>query len=135
MYSREHLLVGAAVSGLSVAVLARTFEPAVLSLLFGYGVLLSVFVDLDHFLLARWRSGDWSHLRACVLNPGDAFGDQDWVFEDIDDMEQERLLSHVVLGGLLVGGQALVSVPLAAFTAVILYAHVLADLLRDNGIA
>ncbi|WP_458189450.1 hypothetical protein [Haladaptatus sp. NG-WS-4] len=135
MYSREHFVIGAIVSGLLLVPLSGRFSTSLLAALFAYGVLLSVFVDLDHFVLTRFRTGDWRHLRACLANPIDAFGDQDWVFEDIDDMEHERILSHAILGGLLVGGLAVVSTTIAVFTAVVLYAHVLADLLRDNGFA
>jgi hypothetical protein len=134
MYSREHFVIGLVVSGLLLVPLVGRFEPLLLAGLFVYGVLLSVFVDLDHFVLTRLRTGDWRHLRACLANPTDAFGDQDWVFEDVDDMEHERILSHVLLGGVLVGVLVLVWPPVAVFTAVVLYAHVLADLLRDNGV-
>ncbi|WP_227353749.1 hypothetical protein [Haladaptatus salinisoli] len=135
MYSREHFVIGAAVSGLLLVPLSDRFSTPLLAVLFTYGVLLSVFVDLDHFVLTRFRTGDWHHLRACLADPPAAFGDQDWVFEDIDDMEHERILSHVLLGGLLVGGLAVLSPAVAVFTAVVLYFHVLADLLRDNGFA
>ncbi|WP_433624059.1 hypothetical protein [Halomicrococcus sp. NG-SE-24] len=135
MYSREHFLLGAVAAGLMLVPLSRTFGPLVLAALFGYGVLLSVFVDLDHFVLTRFRTGDWRHLRACLAEPTAAFGDQDWVFEDVDDMEHERILSHAVVGGALVAALLVVSVPVAVFTAVLLYVHVLADLLRDNDLA
>ncbi|WP_458205746.1 hypothetical protein [Haladaptatus sp. NG-SE-30] len=135
MYSREHFVIGVGVSGLLLVPLSGRFSTPLLAVLFVYGVLLSVFIDLDHFVLTRFRTGDWRHLRACLASPADAFSDQDQVFEDIDDMEPERILSHMILGGLLVGGLAVVSQPVAVFTAVVLYAHILADLLRDNGFA
>ena len=135
MYSREHFLLGAVAAGIMLVPLSETFGPPILAALFCYGVLLSVFVDLDHFVLTRLRTGDWRHLRACLAEPTAAFGDQDWVFEDVDDMEHERILSHAVLGGALVAALLVVSVPVAVFTAVLLYVHVLADLLRDNGLA
>ncbi|MFB9806037.1 hypothetical protein ACFFQF_12310 [Haladaptatus pallidirubidus] len=136
MYSREHFLIGAIVSGLLLVPLSERFGTPVLAGLFVYGVLLSVFIDLDHFVLTRIRTGSWRHLTACLRNPIAAFGDQDWVFEDMDDtgLEHERILSHVFLGGVLVGVFVFASPAVAVFTAVVLYFHVLADLLRDNGV-
>ena len=137
MYSREHFVIGSVVSGLSVAALRETFALPVLAALFLYGVLLSVFIDLDHFVVARRHASDWSHLRACVSDPVYAFTKQDEVFEGIPEtqIQLERLLSHAVLGGSLTAALAVVSVPVAVFTAVVVYAHVVADLLRDAGFA
>ncbi|WP_423744237.1 hypothetical protein V5735_14950 (plasmid) [Haladaptatus sp. SPP-AMP-3] len=137
MYSREHFLIGAVASALLLVPLSGRFGTPLLVALFVYGVLLSVFIDLDHFVLTRFETGNWRHLRACLANPTDAFGDQDWVFEDVDSAELEhmRILSHVAIGGVLVGVTAFLWPPVAVFTAVVLYCHVLADLLRDNGVA
>lgn len=137
MYSREHLAIGAVVSALLLVPLSRRFGVPLLVALFVYGVLLSVFIDLDHFVLTRLETGSWRHLRACVANPRDAFGDQDWVFEDMKNtgLEHLRILSHVAIGGVLVGVLVVLWPPVAVFTAVVLYFHVLADLLRDNGVA
>ena len=137
MYSREHFAIGVVVSALLLVPLSSRFGVPLLAVLFAYGVLLSVFIDLDHFVLTRLETGSWRHLRACVSNPRDAFGDQDWVFEDMEDtgLEHLRILSHVAIGGVLVGVLVLFSPPAAVFTAVVLYFHVLADLLRDNGVA
>ncbi|WP_266078248.1 hypothetical protein [Haladaptatus caseinilyticus] len=136
MYSREHFLIGVVVSGVLLVPLSGAVSVPLLAGLFVYGVLLSVFIDLDHFLLTRLRTGSWRHLEACLADPVAAFGDQDWVFEDVDGakLEHERILSHALLAGLLVGGFLLVSPVVAIFTAVVLYFHVLADLLRDNGV-
>jgi len=137
MYSREHFLIGATVSAAGVAVLRGAFSVPLLAALFVCGVLLSVFIDLDHFLVARRHAGDWSHLRTCVRDPVFAFTQQDEVFEGIPEqqIQLERLLSHALVGGALTAALALVSVPVAVFAAVVVYAHVVADLLRDAGIA
>ncbi|WP_089698747.1 hypothetical protein [Halogranum gelatinilyticum] len=42
-----------------------------------------------------------------------------------------RLLSHVVLGGLAVGGLVLVDGFLAVFVGLVLYVHLLSDLVAD----
>lgn len=137
MYSREHFLIGIAVAGAGVVALRDAFSVPVLAALFAYGVLLSVFVDLDHFVVARRHAGDWSHLRDCVRDPVYAFTEQDEVFEGIPESQIriERLLSHALLGGALTAALWVVSPLVAGFTAVVLYAHVVADLLRDAGVA
>lgn len=133
MYSGEHLLVGAATSvGLALTLPLGGGLP-VLAAVVGYGVLLSVFIDLDHFVVARAVAGDWRHLRDAVADPVAAFTEQDDVFPDVS-LRQERLLSHVLLGGALVGALALPAPVLAVFTAVVVYVHVLCDLLRDTGV-
>ncbi|NHN49922.1 hypothetical protein G9464_20340 [Halostella sp. JP-L12] len=137
MYSREHALLGAVVSAIGVAALRGTFSLPALAALFAYGVLLSVFIDLDHFVVARRHAGDWSHLRACVRDPVFAFTEQDEVFAGVPEgqIRTERLLSHALIGGALTAGLAAASVPVGLFTAVVLYVHVVADLLRDAGLA
>lgn len=132
MQSREHAVVGTVVSALLVASRLDTLSAPVAAALVGYGVALSVLVDLDHFVVTRLLVGDWRHLRRVLDRPADVFGDQEWIFEDVHDFVVERLLTHAVLGGALVGATAFVDGDLAVFTAVVLYAHVLADLLRDN---
>jgi hypothetical protein len=137
MKSPEHAVLGAIASGILVAVLSGISVPLEAAVLFAYGLVLSVFVDLDHFLVARYHAGDWSHLRRCVTDPVFAFTEQEQVFEGVDTrtLEVHRLLSHVLLGGALVGVLALFELIYALFTAVVLYVHVVADLLRDAEIA
>lgn len=132
MESRAHAAVGAAVSFALIAVLWPDAGPVRISTLWTYGVALSVLVDLDHFVVARVVVGDWRHLRRVLANPTGALWGQAWIFEDFDSLELERLLSHALLGGALVAGLWVVTPRLATFTAVLLYVHVLADLLRDN---
>jgi hypothetical protein len=137
MKSPEHAVLGAVASGILVVVLPEITVPLEAAILFAYGLVLSIFVDLDHFLLARYHAGDWSHLRRCVTDPVFAFTQQEQVFEGVDTrtLEIHRLLSHVLLGGLLVGALAVFEPVYALFTAVVLYVHVVADLLRDAKIA
>lgn len=133
MKSHEHAVVGAVVSTIGVAAL-RQFSRPVRAVLWAYGVLLSVFIDLDHFLIARAKAGDWSHLRAAVSDPVWAFTDQEAVFEELT-LAFERLLSHTLLGGLLTLGLYLLSPAVAAYTGVVLYFHVLADIVREAELA
>ncbi|MDL5362849.1 hypothetical protein [Halalkalicoccus sp. NIPERK01] len=134
MRSLEHATIGALCSALALSVLARGRSLPEKLALWIYGLLLSVFIDLDHFVIARAKTGSWSYLTRAVRHPVWAFTDQTEVFPDLD-MALERLASHVVIGGALVAVLRPVSRPLAAFSAVVVYAHVLADLLRELDLA
>ena len=97
-----------------------------------YAVVLGVGVDFDHFLVARYNAGDWRALRACLADPRLAFVSQEEIFAPEEVGVLQRLLTHVVLAGvvvaaLLAGGL----VDLAVLSAVVLYVHVLADLAWD----
>lgn len=96
-----------------------------------YGTAVGVFIDLDHFLIARFKTGRWDAVRFCLSNPAAAVGDQSEIFEPGDVGVLSRLLSHVVIAGIVVPVIALLSVPLAIVTGVVLYAHLLADLVWD----
>lgn len=137
MKSAEHAILGGITAGVLVVALPGIDLPLEAFALFAYGLLLSVFVDLDHFLLARYHAGDWSHFRRCVTDPAFAFTRQEQVFDGVDGptLETHRLLSHALVGGALVAGTFLVGPIYAVFTAIILYVHVVADLLRDGGVA
>ncbi|KAB1196773.1 MULTISPECIES: metal-dependent hydrolase [Haloferax] len=134
MKSLEHAAVGGVV-GVAAAILLR--PPVSLPVLVVTAVVLSVFVDLDHFVLARAERGDWATLELAVTNPRVGLFEQERLFEEFDDeFDLKRLFTHHLLGGVAVAGVALAgSVSLAAFVAVVLYAHVVCDYLRDLGLA
>lgn len=134
MQSRAHAVVGAVVSAPLVVTLWPFAEPPVVVGLWAYGVGLSVLVDLDHFVVARLSVGDWRHLRRVLARPTDVLWDQSWIFPEEDLLETQRLLSHALLGGAVVIGTWFLAPALALYSAVVLYAHVVADLLRDNGV-
>ncbi|MFB1064015.1 hypothetical protein [Natrinema sp. H-ect4] len=96
-----------------------------------YGTVVGVFIDLDHFLIARLKTGDWDAVRFCLTDPGAAVADQSEIFDPGDVGVLSRLLSHVVLTGIAVPVIAIASVPLAIVTGAVLYAHLLADLVWD----
>ncbi len=134
MYSRAHAAIGAAVSVLWIAFRSPEQSLPAAAGLVAYGVAVSVLIDLDHFLLARVQAGDWSHLRRALSNPPRALWDQAWVLEGVE-LERQRLATHVVVGSALVGGLWPLAPDLALLTAALVGAHVLADLLRDYGVA
>ncbi|EMA00694.1 hypothetical protein SAMN05443574_101116 [Haloarcula vallismortis] len=129
MYSRDHAIVSAAVGAVGVAVFP---VPLPWWAAVGYAVVIGVAIDVDHFAVARLETGDWDALRRCLRNPKIAVLDQDEIFDPQDLWPLQRLLSHHLIGGVAVFGLWLVSEPLALFTALVLYAHVLGDLVWDN---
>ncbi|MGM0590760.1 MAG: hypothetical protein ACQETI_03860 [Halobacteriota archaeon] len=78
------------------------------------------------------NTGSWEPLRRCLRNPRILLVDQSEIFAGDDVWPLERLFSHVLIIGVAVPGLYLVDSYLAAFTAVILYAHLLADLYHDT---
>jgi len=129
MYSRDHAIVSAVVGAVAAFGLPL---PIPRWAAVGYAVAVGVGIDFDHFLVARLTTGDWAALRRCLGNPRLVFLDQSEIFEPLALWPLQRLLSHHVLGGVAVAALWTVSGPLALFTAIVLYAHVLSDLLWDN---
>lgn len=134
MYSIHHAAVSAVV-GAIVAFVAGSIDLLGVALppiaLVGYAVAIGVFVDLDHFLIARLRTGSWEALRFCLRNPLAAFGDQGEIFAPGDVGGLNRLLSHLLIAGVAVAGLAALSVEFAVFTGAVLYVHVVTDVAWD----
>lgn len=128
MYSREHAIASLAV-GVAGAVALSLPVPAWAAV--AWAVVVGVGIDFDHFLVARATTGDWRAARRCLADPTLIVRDQGAIFDPSEITPIQRLLSHVVIAGALVGGLALVDVALAAFTALVLYVHLLADLVWD----
>jgi ABC-type Mn2+/Zn2+ transport system permease subunit len=130
MYSKQHFLISVLV-GVAVAVLAGVTLPLAVATV-GYAAVLGVGVDFDHFLVARLNTGRWDALIGVIRNPRRAFLDQEDIFEEGKDVTKiQRLLSHVVLGGLLVAVLYPFLPYFAVVSAVVLYVHVLCDLYQD----
>jgi len=132
MRSSEHFLASVPVVALALTSLRDQCGRVRLAVLGVYGLALGVGIDFDHFLLARLYAGDWRHLRYLLRNPIAAVTEQEGIFEDVRDMTLQRLLSHVLLGGALIGLTKRASGALGLVTTVVLYWHLLCDLLRDN---
>jgi hypothetical protein len=128
MYTRHHAVVSALV-GVALAVTVSTPLPAFLLVV---GVtLLGVFVDLDHFLIARVRTGNWNALVRCLRSPRVAFLDQDEIFEGDAVGAWPRLGTHVVITAALVTALAVVSPALALAAGVVLVVHIGCDVAYD----
>lgn len=129
IYSRSHFLISVVVGIMVAAAVGATLPRT--AFLIAYAGAVGVLIDLDHFLLARLNTGGWRAARACLADPSLVLLDQDDIFEDGEVGSYRRLLSHALIGGALVGGLALVDSFLAVFTAVVLYAHVVSDLVAE----
>ena len=96
-----------------------------------YGTAVGVLVDLDHFLISRYKTGTWDAVRFCLSHPTAALADQRRIFDPGDVGVLSRLLSHLLIAGLAVPGLALVDVTLAILTGVVLYVHLVSDVVWD----
>ena len=130
MDSKRHFLISFAL-GFALAAVLNTALPD--PVLVGYAAVLGVAIDFDHFLVSRLYRGDWKATRRCLADPRLVFFDQSAIFDDDDLWPRQRLLSHVAIIGAFVPGVFVVAGPsLALVSGVVLYAHVLADLIEDN---
>ena len=129
IYSRNHFVLSVLVGIAAVLYLGPSAVRGVA--LVAYAAAVGVGIDFDHFLLARLNAGDWRALRYCLHHPSVVFLDQSSIFESGEVGSLHRLLSHALIGGALVAGLAFVRPALAVLTAVVLYVHVVADLVAD----
>lgn len=129
MYSRGHALLSAAI-GIPLAV-GTSGANVSAALLWGYVVLLGVGIDFDHFVIGRLNRGDWTNTLRCLRNPAQVFVDQSTLFDSGDIWRDQRLFSHLLIGGVLTTGLWTINTYWAFATAVTVYTHVLADLYSD----
>jgi len=128
MNSRDHALLSLVLAGGIVLAVPPPTHPAVLvAVVLGVGV----GIDLDHFALALANTGSTKPVRRVIRRPSIALLDQRAIFDDGDLTPAQRLLSHVVVGGVGVAGLWLASRYWALVVAVTIYVHVLADLYAD----
>ena len=128
MYSRNHALLSGVVG---IIVVVGIPEPQYPVLLWLYILTIGVIIDLDHFLIGRWNRGDWTNLWRCLQTPSRVIVNQQSIFDRGDIWRDQRLLSHLLIGGVLVGFLWLVNWHWALGTALVVYTHVLADLYSD----
>lgn len=130
MYSLAHAVISLLVASGVVVAGSPTVHPV---LAVAYGVALGVLIDLDHFLLAWVLSGSLTPVRRVLSKPWIVVSDPGTIFESNDLDPYPRLISHVVITGVLVPAAWLAVDPfVGVLTAAVLYAHVLADLVADR---
>lgn len=114
---------------MALAATVRTPVPWPL-LVVGAG-LLGTAVDLDHFVIARLRTGSWSQLRRCLADPRMALLEQDEIFQEGAVGKLARLASHLLITAVLVAGLSVVGPTLALAAGVVLAVHILCDVAWD----
>lgn len=129
MLSKHHLLLSLA-AGVALVPLLPSIYPW--WFVVGVATVLGVGIDFDHFLVARLNQGDWRATVRGLRNPRLLFFDQANLFPDDALWARQRLLSHALIGSVLVGVFVLVAPWVALITAVTLWVHIVADLLWDN---
>lgn len=128
MYSRSHGAISLAIGVGLVAAGVSWVHPLVIV---AYTTAIGVGIDVDHFLIARYNTGEWRALEYLLSNPRRALADQSTIFDPEEIDAFERLLSHAVVVGVAVPATWLVDPALGLATGVTLYGHVLADLVAD----
>lgn len=128
MRSRHHFPISMGVGIVLAATVATPLPRPVLAVAAG---LLGTAVDLDHFLIARVRTGSWEPLRRCLADPRMALLAQDEIFEAGDVGALARLGSHLVVTAVAVAALAPVARSLALAAAVVLSVHVACDVVWD----
>jgi tagatose-1,6-bisphosphate aldolase non-catalytic subunit AgaZ/GatZ len=124
MNSTAHALVSVLVG---VAAVVASTPPVHPVAVVAIAVVVGVGIDFDHFLIARYNAGDWRALGACLRDPRMVLFDQGAIFGASEVDAVERLVTHLVIGGVAVALLWLASPYLAVLVAATLYAHVLAD--------
>jgi len=129
MQSRHHFPISVGVGVVLVLTLSMSLPWPVV--VFGAG-LLGTAIDLDHFLIARLRTGHWQSLRRCLTDPRLALLDQDDIFDVGDVGKATRLISHLVITVVVVGGLAVTGQrTLAVAAGTVLAVHVACDVVWD----
>jgi hypothetical protein len=125
MKSSAHAAISLAV-GLAAVVVAPPPIPVPTAV--ALAVAIGVGIDFDHFLLARYNTGHWGAAVRCLRDPRIVFLDQGAIFEAGEVGSLNRLLTHVLIGGVAVPLAYLWDPYVGALVAASLYAHLLADL-------
>jgi hypothetical protein len=128
MHSKGHFVGSLAVGLALVAVAPPTVLGVPAVALVPYAVVLGVGIDLDHFLIAWYNAGEPRAIRAGLAHPRRLLFDQGALFEPDEISSHERLLTHVVIAGVLTLATWTLSPTLGLATAATLYVHVCSDL-------
>ncbi len=100
MEAIDHFKVSFLSAPVFILLLYTTFTVYSFAALFVYAVAVGVLIDLDHFLIARTREGSWKHFVAAVKDFRTIVTENEKIIEGAVS-EGERLLSHLVLMGIV----------------------------------
>jgi len=128
VYSRAHAVLSV-LTGVCLVGLTRPPDPLVVV---AVAVGVGVGIDFDHFAIAWLNTGSAKNVRRVLTEPRLAVTEQTALFDDGDLTAPQRLLSHVLLGGVAVTALWLVALDYwALVVGASLYVHVVADLYAD----
>jgi hypothetical protein len=128
MYSRNHLLISLIIGLISASFFGITGLE--FALIVGYGCVIGVLIDIDHFVIARINTGTWSALRASLARPSKLLFQQRTVFTG-EVGKLQRLLSHMIISGVIVSIIAVFNIILSLFSIIIFYFHIVGDIYAD----
>lgn len=130
IYSKHHLLISVLVGGtIGVFTTNSAIEIVIVVLYSGF---VGVFIDLDHFLISRVKTGNWTALLNCIQTPIQSLFYQKGIFREGEVEPSERIVSHLVIIG---GGVSIlwfISKYWAFVSLVVLYMHLLTDSIADT---
>ncbi|QLH80246.1 hypothetical protein [Halosimplex pelagicum] len=129
MKSASHAAISLVVA---TGALALTAPPIPAWAVVAVALVVGVGVDFDHFLLAWYNTGSLDPVRRCLRDPRIVLVAQDEIFDVGSVGALNRLLSHVVIGGVAVPLLWLRYPYVDGLVAAALYAHVLADLVSTT---
>jgi hypothetical protein len=97
--------------------------------------LAGTLIDVDHFLIARWRHGDWRYMKTTFSSFWTSLHDIQSVVDDEDDIEcSERLLTHAVILVVLLIASSIASEVLLDVAALSTAVHLLMDIYADSSL-
>lgn len=65
--------------------------------LFGLAVAAGTLIDLDHFLISRYRLGNWRDLKKVLKYPGHYMKNQDRIFSENAVKSTDRTITHFLV--------------------------------------
>lgn len=129
MYSKYHFIISVVIGWLTVGGSGLPVDDV--GFLVGYAAVIGVGIDLDHFLIARWNTGEWRAVRFCLRRPTVVVVDQSRIFREGEVRSRQRLLSHGVVTIVLVVGAGAFDEVVMLVTATVLIGHILTDVVWD----
>ncbi|MDY6773589.1 MAG: hypothetical protein SVS85_00185 [Candidatus Nanohaloarchaea archaeon] len=133
MRALNHFIISALAAPLAVTAIYTGLTPPGFLFFYCLAVAAGVLIDLDHFLLARWKTGSWEQLFKALESPYRTFTDEDSVMgEDMGGTVSpgDRIVSHLTVL-MLVLALYLFQPRLSLLLVYTVSLHILADLFQD----
>lgn len=131
MEAIEHLIIASIASPLAAWTLAGPDMSAFIFLTV-WGLVAGVLIDLDHFLVARIKNGDWSVLLRALKDPLAAWTNWRKIIDPVKDVPAEhRLMVHITVAIAVSAVLIPFNTQLFYMTALMTSIHILSDLYAD----